>query len=88
MRSPLTMPLAASAAASAETRPSISRQFQDRSPQIEAGAVAVTAGILRQHVSEVHDPAGHAQDAAGGRGRGYGFDHVDGSGMGRWLADQ
>src|ERR1700738_3133104 len=33
MRSPLAMPRAASAAASAETRPSISRQVQDRSPQ-------------------------------------------------------
>src|ERR1700730_18414283 len=35
MRSPLTMPRAARAAASAETSPSISRQFQDRSPQIK-----------------------------------------------------
>src|ERR1700682_5668756 len=33
MRSPLAMPRAASAAASAETRPSISRQVQDRSPK-------------------------------------------------------
>jgi hypothetical protein len=31
-------------------------------------------------VGEIHDPAGHAQDAAGGRG-GNGFDHVDGSGI-------
>ena len=37
MRSPLTMPLAASAAASAETWPSISRQLQDRSPQMKPG---------------------------------------------------
>src|SRR5258707_15354169 len=35
MRSPLTMPRAASAAASAETWPSISRQVQDFSPQIK-----------------------------------------------------
>ena len=35
MRSPLTMPLAARAAASAETWPSISRQFQDLSPQMK-----------------------------------------------------
>src|SRR5258705_6955268 len=34
MRSPLAMPRAASAAASAETRPSISRQVQDFSPQM------------------------------------------------------
>src|SRR6266480_697925 len=34
MRSPLAIPRAASAAASAETRRSISRQVQDRSPQI------------------------------------------------------
>src|ERR1700676_5694030 len=35
MRSPLTMPRATSAAASAETRRSISRQVQDRSPQMK-----------------------------------------------------
>src|SRR3984957_9484000 len=35
MRSPLTMPRAASAAASAETLASISRQVQDRSPQMK-----------------------------------------------------
>src|ERR1700743_1784086 len=35
MRSPLTMPRAASAAASAETCPSISRQVQDLSPQMK-----------------------------------------------------
>ena len=76
------MPRRGSAAASAETRPSISRQVQDLLAPDEAGAVAVTAGVLRQEMSEVHDPAGHAQDAAGGRGRGYGIDHVDGSGIG------
>jgi hypothetical protein len=47
----------------------------------EARAVAVATGILRQHVAKVHDPARHAQDAAGGRGRGNGFDHVDSSGI-------
>ena len=43
----------------------------------EARPVAVTAGILRQHMSEIHDPAGHALDAARGRGRGNGVDHLN-----------
>ena len=37
----------------------------------EAGAVAMPAGILGQQMREVHHPAGHRADAAGGRGRRY-----------------
>ena len=59
MRSPLTMPRAESAAASAETRASISRQVQDRSRPDEASAVAVPARVLGQEMREIHDPARH-----------------------------
>ena len=62
MRSPLAMPRAASAAASAETCASISRQVQDLShPERDRDAPHAAAHSGSACEREIHDAAGHAQ---------------------------